>query len=345
MKKKIIIIIAIIGLILLSFFFKDNLKQKLKYSKIIKEIFAIVLFLDGKHEFSKKIDRSDFDSFLLNKEFVKIKEINTNLEFVKTKDLDKIFIAKYYNIKHFGILHKSNIKNSKKLLIYFQGHGGSPHKFNYFNKIKDHYLNKGFDVFALAMSDKGFNKTELSFPGHDKKIKNHSTFKNFFDPDNPQKKPLSLMLSGNFYLIKKLINNNNYENIYAVGISGGGWYTTFLSALIPEIEKSYSFAGTFPKMLSIFKINRGDWEQSKSQIYKKIDYWNLYKLSILDENYKISRFHYQIYNKKDPCCFMSPYADMMYSAVNKINNKNFKVILTNLDTHEIDTEFLFNNLK
>jgi hypothetical protein len=345
MKKKITIIIAIIGLILVGFFLKDNLKHKLKYSKIIKEIFAIILFFDGKHEFSKKIYRSDFNNYLLDKEFVKIKEINTNLEFVKTKDLDKIFIAEYYNIKHFGILHKSNIKNSKKLLIYFQGHGGTPHKFDYFNKIKSHYLNKGFDVFALAMSDKGFNKTGLSFPGHDEKIKNHSTFKNFFDPDNPQKKPLSLMLSGNFYLIKKLINNNKYENIYAVGISGGGWYTTFMSALIPEIEKSYSFAGTFPKMLSIFKINRGDWEQSKSQIYKKIDYWNLYKLSILDENYKKNRFHYQIYNKKDPCCFMSPYADMMYSAVNKINNINFKVILTDLDTHEIDNKFLFKDLK
>ena len=37
------------------------------------------------------------------------------------------------------------------------------------------------------MSDKGFNKTGISFPGHDKKIKNHSTFKNFFDPNIPEK--------------------------------------------------------------------------------------------------------------------------------------------------------------
>ena len=289
--------------------------------------------------------RNDFDNYLLDRELVEIKEVNKSFEFVKTENLDKIFVAEYYNVKHFGILHKSNIKNSKRLLIYFQGHGGTPHKFDYFNKIKDHYLNKGFDVFALAMSDKGFNKTGISFPGHDEKIKNHSTFKNFFDPDIPQKKPLSLMLSGNFYLIKNLINNNKYEKIYVVGISGGGWYATFMSALIPEIEKSYSFAGTFPKLLSIFKINRGDWEQSQSEIFDTIDYWNLYKLSILDENYKKNRFHYQIYNKNDPCCFMSPFADMMYSAATKIDNSNFKVILRDLDVHEIDTEFLFKDLK
>ena len=195
------------------------------------------------------------------------------------------------------------------------------------------------------MSDKGFNKTGISFPGHDKKIKNHSTFKNFFDPNIPEKKPLSLMLSGNFYLIKNLIDTNKYENIYLVGISGGGWYATFMAALIPEIEKSYSFAGTFPKMLWIFKINRGDWEQSQSEIYKEIDYWNLYKLSTLDENYNQNRFHYQIYNKNDPCCFMSPYADMMYSAANKINDANFTVLLSDLYVHEIDKEFLFKDLK
>ncbi len=345
MKKKNTIITITICTILVIFFFKDNLKQKLKYSKIINEIFAIALFFDGKYEFSKEVLRSDFNNYLLDEEYVEIKEVRKNFEFVSINNLDKIFLAKYYNVEHYGILHKSNTQNSKKLLIYFQGHGGTPHKFDYFNKIKDHYINNGFDVFALAMSDKGFNKNALSFPGHDKKIKNHSTFKNFFDPNNPKKKPLSLMLSGNFYLIKYLINQNKYENIYLVGISGGGWYATFMAALIPEIEKSYSFAGTFPKMLSIFKINRGDWEQSESQIYKKIDYWNLYKLSTLDKQYKKNRFHYQIYNKNDPCCFMSPYADMMYSAVNKINDTNFKVFLRDLNVHEIDKEFLFEDLK
>ena len=57
MKKKITIITAVICLILIIFFYKDDLKQKLKYSKIIKEIFAIALFFDGKHEFSKKFKK------------------------------------------------------------------------------------------------------------------------------------------------------------------------------------------------------------------------------------------------------------------------------------------------
>ena len=63
---------------------------------------------------------------------------------------------------------------------------------------------------------------------------------------------------------------------------------------------------------------------------------------------KISKkigFTIKFTTKKDPCCFMSPYADMMYSTVHKINNINFKVILTDLDIHEIDNKFLFKDLK
>ena len=34
---------------------------------------------------------SDFDDYILDKEYVQIKEVNKNLKFVKTKNLDKIF--------------------------------------------------------------------------------------------------------------------------------------------------------------------------------------------------------------------------------------------------------------
>ena len=41
---------------------------------------------------------------------------------------------------------------------------GNPHKHEYFNKLKKHYLKKGYDIFALAMSDRGYNKiSDMNF--------------------------------------------------------------------------------------------------------------------------------------------------------------------------------------
>ena len=65
------------------------------------------------------------------------------------------------------------------------------------------------------------------------------------------------MLSGNYYLIKKIINSSNYNEVVMIGISGGGWYATMLAAIMPEIDKSISFAGTIPLLLTNFRDNRG----------------------------------------------------------------------------------------
>ena len=341
-KKKITILIVTIILIFLIFYFKDTLKRKIKYNSLIKEAFSIILYFDAKIKFSKNINRDFFNNYLLDENKVLIKETNQNFVFLDKKENYKIYTSKYYNVIHNGILHLTERnEDKKKLLIYVQGHGGTPHKFGYFNKLKKNYLSQGYDVFALAMSDKGYNKNNLNFPGIDKSISGHEIFKNFKDPNNPKKKPLSLMLSGNYYLIKKIINSSNYNEVVMIGISGGGWYATMLAAIMPEIDKSISFAGTIPLLLTNFRDNRGDWEQIDSEIYNHLDYWHLYKLSTLDESYKKNRIHIQIYNKKDPCCFMSPYADMMFSASKKINDEKFTIILTDLNKHEIDLELLY----
>lgn len=41
---------------------------------------------------------------------------------------------------------------------------------------------------------------------------------------------------------------------------------------------------------------------------------------------------------------MSPYADMMLSASEKINDEKFKVFLRDLDKHDIDLDFLYSKL-
>ena len=90
--------------------------------------------------------------------------------------------------------------------------------------------------------------------------------------------PLALMLSGNYYLIKKL--ENNYDEIIMMGVSGGGWHTTMFAALLPKIKKSYSFSGTLPKMFKLDKMTRTEWEDTYSKIYDEYDYWDFYFLLI-----------------------------------------------------------------
>ena len=92
-----------------------------------------------------------------------------------------------------------------------------------------------------------------------------------------------MILSGNYFLIKKIINNNLYDEVIMVGISGGGWYTTLISSLITKIDKSYSFAGTVPFLFRLFDTNYGDWEQIDSSIYAIVDYNSFYVLSTMDE--------------------------------------------------------------
>ena len=61
------------------------------------------------------------------------------------------------------------------------------------------------------------------------------------------------MLSGNYYLLKKIIENNYYNKISMFGKSGGAWETLLLAAIIPQIDESISFSGgTMPL---IYRVN------------------------------------------------------------------------------------------
>ena len=144
------------------------------------------------------------------------------------------------------------------------------------------------------------------------------------------------MLSGNYYLINFFLSDSAYDEIYIVGISGGAWYTTFLSSIIPEIKTSYAFAGTFPLILRLFSNNKGDWEQSQSSVYEEIDYWDLYLLSTLDKFNKQNRKHFQVYNKLEWYL-----ASMTKGASDNLGSPNFNVESLNIDKHIIDIDFLF----
>lgn len=74
---------------------------------------------------------------------------------------------------------------------------------------------------------------------------------------------------------------------YMMGLSGGGWTTTIMTAIDDRIIKGYSIAGDAPHDIS---EGPRDYEQNMIKDYRQI-----YKLA--------GDRLYHIYNENDPCCF------------------------------------------
>ena len=194
------------------------------------------------------------------------------------------------------------------------------------------------------MTGLGYNNNpKINFPGYQKDLNPelHNTYASYFDSKFSNKKPLSLMLSGNYYLIKNIIKKNNYEEIAMMGISGGGWYTTVLSSIITKINVSYSFAGTMPLLFGLFDSNIKDWEQVDSSLFNIIDYNSLYTLSTLDGDGNSNRRHFQVYNDEDTCCFKNPAAKILKEIYSNNRVKNLEIVILKNNKHSIKTDFLF----
>lgn len=82
-----------------------------------------------------------------------------------------------------------------------------------------------------------------------------------------------------------------------VGISGWGWKTVILAALLLEVDTSISISWTIPSAYKHLKTNLlGDWEDVYSYLYKEISYFDIYQLMTLDSEGK-KRNAFLVYNK------------------------------------------------
>ena len=188
----------------------------------------------------KKLKKNLNDKNILNKKKIILKHFLLNESQIKFNKEDpkgtkvnyidnniELYSVKFYEMTEFGIL-KKNKQNNRKLLIYIQGHRGNPYDSKSFLDLKKQFSKLNYDILSLSMSNLGYNKkgyitNTLNFPGISKKEKIHNIYSEYKDKNNPDKYPLSLMLTGNYYLIKNILKKYNYEETIAVGISGGGW--------------------------------------------------------------------------------------------------------------------------
>ena len=257
-----------------------------------------------------------------------------------------IITAKMYGIKNVSVLSKSIVRG-KCLNIYIQGHQGDPFKFDYHKKILENSNNKGCDFLSFSMLGIGLNKGPASFPAifgelHLNAIEahQHENYAYFLDKKNPYVDPLALFLSNHYWTIKEL--EKDYEKINLLGISGGGWQTVWLSALIPEIDLSISYAGSMPLSYRISPTYfwGSDWENNFSHVYRDFSYWKIYALRTIDSYGINNRKSFFVYNDKDICCFSDPQASKFKMTVKLLNQENWSVLIDKSNKHSMNVNII-----
>jgi len=316
---------------------------------------------------SKSFRNDLINKIILPKEIIKInqKEPIDNYYFKKffSKNIKNKFVikVKFYEIENFGILEK---ENNKKLFIFIGGQGASRTPLEYVKliELKEEIKKKGYDILTLSLAGIGYNRHEknISFPSNPnlkriniskesfKKIITGNTkylrhiWLSYYDKNYPELFPISLFLSGNYYIIKRL--ENNYDEIIMVGLSGGAWQATMLSSLIPKIKYSYSFAGSIPKSFSVPSWNPHELMGGESRLWHQYDLWHFYFLSLFDENGLQNRDHNLIYGADDKCCFYPPYSSSFDKFTEELSIKGLDVIILENHGHHIEKEILMKKL-
>jgi len=309
---------------------------------------------------SGQVRESLIRKLIIDREHVEIlkadvKKMHSFLKQMKIEGVVELYNVKFYGIGIYGVLSKSS-NDSNCLIIYNQGHGdgirailnGNPFNYSYHNKIRDEILSKNCDMLSLSMLGIGKNQGDAGFPSSfveensylhltAEQASHHSSYRSFYDKEQPNLDPIALFLSGHFWLISDI--SKNYDSVLMMGVSGGGWYTTMLSALTPAIDHSISFAGSLPKIFKINVEHKGDWENINSDIWKEFDYWDFYFLSLFDKHGLLSRKSHLVYYNKDPIAFMDPNASTFKSMADDLDISNLRVSVIDYSKHDIQVDF------
>ena len=242
------------------------------------------------------------------------------------KQINKLTIEMEHGLLSIVYIFSPENDNGE-LVLYHQGHSGG---FINGKSTIQKFLDSGFTVAAFSMPLIGLNNQpdieienlgEIRFFKHNQfpllESETFSSMSYFFTP-------ISVTLN-------HLSNNYSFQNIYMIGISGGGWATTVYPALDTRINKSFSIAGSLPLSLRNIIEDVGDYEQYNPGFYSIASYMDIYIMSSSGSD----RQHIQIFNKYDPCCFAgenSSYAfDSIQQSVDEFYSTNFEIIID--DTH------------
>ena len=247
-------------------------------------------------------------------------------DFQNLKRIDRLTVEMEYGINSVSYLFIPEQSN-EKLILYHQGHGGD---FLLGKDTIQFFLDRNFTVLAMAMPLLGMNNQpviEIDGLGEMKLI-SHKKLRlleaNNFNPMKLFLEPVQINLN---FLDKEY----NFKRYSMIGLSGGGWTTVVYSAIDERISDSFSVGGSIPFYLRVDSRDMGDYEQTNIELYKNVNYLELYVLGA----YGDERQHIQIFNKNDPCCFSGngyeTYEFVIKDKMSQLGKGTFQILID--DTH------------
>ena len=274
----------------------------------------------------------DAGSFMRVKDKAQLPKVETDIsdsnyeDFQNLKRIDRLTVEMEYGINSISYLFIPEQTN-EKLILYHQGHGGD---FLLGYDTIQFFLDRNFTVLAMAMPLLGMNNqpvVEIDGLGEMKLI-SHKKLRlleaNNFNPMKLFLEPIQINLN---FLDKEY----NFKRYSMIGLSGGGWTTVVYSAIDERISDSFSVGGSIPFYLRVDSRDMGDYEQTNIELYKNVNYLELYVLSA----YGDGRQHVQIFNKNDPCCFSGngyeTYEFVIDDKISQLGKGNFQIFID--DTH------------
>ena len=247
-------------------------------------------------------------------------------DFQNLKRIDRLTVEMEYGINSVSYLFLPEQSN-EKLILYHQGHGGD---FLLGKDTIQFFLDRNFSVFAMSMPLLGMNNQPVvEIDGLGKmKLNSHNQLRlleaNNFNPMKLFLEPIQINLN---FLDKEY----NFKQYSMIGLSGGGWTTVVYSAIDERISDSFSVGGSIPFYLRVDSRDMGDYEQTNIELYKNVNYLELYVLSA----YGDGRQHVQIFNKNDSCCFSGngyeTYEFVVKDKMSQLAKGNFQIFID--DTH------------
>jgi hypothetical protein len=274
----------------------------------------------------------DVESFQRVKDKAQLPEVETDISdsnyenFQNLKRIDRLTVEMEYGINSISYLFIPEQSN-EKLILYHQGHGGD---FLLGKSTIQFFLDRNFTVFAMTMPLLGMNNqpvVEIDGLG-EMKLTSHKKLSlleaNSFNPMKLFLEPIQINLN---FLDKEY----NFKRYSMIGISGGGWTTVVYSAIDERISDSFSVGGSIPFYLRVDSRDMGDYEQTNIELYKHVNYLELYVLGA----YGDGRQHVQIFNKNDSCCFSGngyeTYEFVIKDKISQLGKGNFQIFID--DTH------------
>ena len=252
-------------------------------------------------------------------------------ELENLKTISKFNITMDFDVKSTAYFFEPKSSNGE-LVIYHQGHKGD---FFYGKKTIEELLNNDYSVLAFSMPLMGLNNQPTVDTTNFGPIFLNSHNK-FHFLESKDFSPIKFFVEPIYSSLNYLDENNSFKKIHFVGISGGGWTGIIYSAIDERISNTFSIAGTLPIFLRIEIKDIGDYEQTNSNLYSKINYLEMYVLS----SYGDERKTVLIYNKYDPCCFDGTNSLLIQKPIKKILDSlekgNFQIVIDETGTkHEI----------